>query len=754
MTLRKVRPRELKRNRQTTQAQKGKTSPTTFRYVLIGGFLVLGTFALYGRVIGYPFVIIDDWEYVTTNPYVHLGLSWSTVKWAFTATTAANWHPLTWISHALDYQIFGLNAGGHHADSLLIHALNVILLFWGLRWFTRQVGPSLLAAALFACHPLNVESVAWVAERKNVLCTLFFLGAIGAYAWYAKKPDWRRYLAVVFLFAFGLMAKPMVITFPFALLLLDYWPLERTPVERTPGSPPSAVGARQTTYAMLIAEKIPLFLLSAASAVITVKAQGYAVRRLYQITLSARIENAIVAYGCYLWKTIWPEKLAFAYPLATFGIPAWQWLLSGAVLAGITVFAITFRKYRYLLVGWCWFLGMLVPVIGLVQVGDAAMADRYAYLPLIGIFVAMAWGADDLASRSKISRRWQYAAGVFVVFVLGVTTYRQIGYWDSEYDLWTHSLEVTGNVAAHDALGAALMDPQGALSPENFQEFDSQEKRMDEARRHLEKAVEIRRDLAQKNPVNYLPDLARALNNLANFDQLEGKDEEAKLHYEEALGIYTRLAGQALNPNPEDWAIALSNLARLEARKQESEQASEHFAAALQIYRELARQNPERYVPKVADELDDLAAAERDEKRTMEARRDDNEALQIRRRLADQYRGIYLASLATTLNNLGVLDGIENKPSDAIQHFQEALSFYRELSLEDSGTYAPYLAGTLANLARSCANDNRMQESRAFYSEALAVYQKLSGVKPNEYEGQLARVEASLRELDAKTGSN
>src|SRR5215470_11097428 len=337
---------KLQRETQMTSAKSSKASLGTSRYLLICVLLGLGTFALYGRVTGFPFVIVDDWEYVTQNPHVQQGLSWSMMKWAFSTTTAANWHPLTWISHAFDYQMFRLNAGGHHADSVVMHAVNCMLIFWGLRWLTGRLGASLLVAALFACHPINVESVAWVAERKNVLCTLFFLATMGAYGWYAQKLHWRRYLAVVLLFAFGLMAKPMIITLPFVLLLLDYWPLERMP-----GGERSAFGAQQSANWMLVAEKIPLLLLSAASAVITVKAQGYAVRRLYQIPLSTRIENSVVSYGRYLWKMIWPEKLAFAYPLSTSGIPAWQWVLSGIILAALTAFVIVFRSYRYLPVG-------------------------------------------------------------------------------------------------------------------------------------------------------------------------------------------------------------------------------------------------------------------------------------------------------------------------------------------------------------------------------------------------------------------
>ncbi len=341
-------------------------------------------------------------------PMFMAGLSWSTIKWAFASTEAANWHPLTWLSHALDYQLFALNPAGHHLDSVLIHAVNAVLLFLLLVWGTKRVGPSLLVAALFAVHPLNVESVAWVAERKNVLSTFFFLLAIGAYGWYARKPDWRRYLLVAALFAAGLMAKPMVITLPFVLLLLDYWPLQRIAfrsssfaVRQNAGAEISAEKRTTTKHLrFLLLEKVPLLFLSAASAWITLKAQRVAERTFQELPLGVRIENAVVAYGSYLWKAIWPARLAF-YPHSVTALPAWQWILSALVLIGVTTLVIIFRRRGYLPVGWFWFLGTLVPVIGLVQVGEYAMADRYAYIPLIGIFVGIVVESGRLGGVEK-----------------------------------------------------------------------------------------------------------------------------------------------------------------------------------------------------------------------------------------------------------------------------------------------------------------------------------------------------------------
>jgi tetratricopeptide (TPR) repeat protein len=726
---------------------------------LLGVLLAAATIALYSPVIGFPFLVIDDTDYVTSNLHVHGGLSWSTVKWAFTAFTAANWHPVTWLSHALDYQLFALNPAGHHFDSVLIHALNAVLLFLVLRWLTGRKGPSLLVAALFAWHPINVESVAWVAERKNVLSTFFFLAAIGAYGWYARNPRWQRYVAVAALFALGLMAKPMVITLPFVLLLLDYWPLGRTP-----GSEGSAVGAAPAAWSKLVLEKIPLLAMSAASALVTIKAQrsGYAVRSLHQFSFAARVENAAVAYCLYLWKMVWPAHLAFGYPHAASSLPAWQWILSGSVLAGISTLVV-FRQYvlrrdRFLLVGWLWFLGMLVPVIGLVQVGDAAMADRYAYLPLIGIFIMIAFGAAELADRIRIRKSrltWMVASGATVLIPLLIVTHIQMGYWDSEFDLWTHALAATEeNPFAHDALGAALMDPEATLSPGNMANFGTSEARMEEARRQLERALAMRRELARENPETYLPDMAVTLNNLANLERMENNVDAARRYYEEGLQIHSQLAQKNLDPYPGDRAQALLNLAYLERSKLENDKALAHFEGALKVYRELAQGNPDQYLPSVAEALNGLAVTERDEKRMDTARRDYEEALQIRRALAKQNASAYMPYLAMTLNDLGILDGMENRSEDARRHYEEALKFYRQLVAGDPETYSRYLAGTLNNLAFLYQNQGRLEESRADYQEALGVYQKLYRADPNGYANDVARVEASLRDLEKRGRSS
>ncbi len=669
------------------------------------------TIALYSPVIGHLFVVFDDHDYVTGNPYIHGGVAWSTIKWAFTSTYASNWHPLTWLSHALDYQLFGLSPAGHHLDSLLIHVVNAVLLFLVLQWITKRVGPSLLVAALFALHPINVESVAWVAERKNVLSTLFFLLAIAAYVWYAQKPDWRRYVLVGALFTAGLMAKPMVITLPFVLLLLDYWPLDRTPLNRTPldGSetgPALAKGVLRVGFSTLVLEKVPLLVLSAASGWITLKAQrtGHAVRTLQQSPLAVRIENAIVSYGLYLWKMVWPGRLAALYPYPENRLPAWQVTLSALMLLVVTALVWVLRRKRYLPVGWFWFLGTLIPVIGVARVGAAAMADRYAYVPLIGIFLMIAWGLDDWAEAKAVRAVWRVIPALCVLTALGVATSRQLSYWDNDYDLWSQALAVNEqNPFAHDALALFLVEPGVDAILNQRANLDTKQKLMVEARRHFERAVELRRQLTQQNPA-YLPDLALALRNLANLDLLENRMDEARQHYEEALKIDRQLAQQNPDPYLPDMAGMLMNLGSLERSQKQLDKADLHFEEALKIDRQLAQQGPDMYLP----------------------------------------------DMANRLINLGNFDTEQNRMDEARPHYEEALKIDRQLAQRAPDMYQPDVAGTLNNLAILDESQNRIEEARAHYQESLTIFQKLAQADPARYAGDLARVEASLEKLDRK----
>src|SRR5271165_563744 len=421
--------------------------------------IVLATVALYNPVTRAPFLNFDDNRYVTENPDVRDGLSWHSVAWAFQTSAEANWHPVTWLSHQLDCQVFGLNPAGPHTINVLLHTACAVLLFLILQSVTGMRGRSLMAAALFALHPINVESVAWIAERKNVLSMLFFLLALGAYRWYARTPRIGRYAVVALLYILGLMSKPQAITLPFVLLLWDYWPLRRMAIR---GSDPVTTTEPadiypQKSFAWLVKEKLPLFALSAASAVITMRAQGQNGGLNTVIPLSSRIANAIVSYARYLGRAFWPERLAPIYPHPGSSLLAWQITAALLLLIVITALVIAGRGRRYFLVGWLWFVGTLVPMIGLVQVGRQAMADRYAYLPFIGLFIMTCWGVGDWAQRAHVPLAWQAGTGVAVFLALATVTHRQIDFWGDNVRLWTHAVQVTsGNYLAEDNLGRAF----------------------------------------------------------------------------------------------------------------------------------------------------------------------------------------------------------------------------------------------------------------------------------------------------------
>jgi Flp pilus assembly protein TadD len=410
--------------------------------------------ALYFPTLRYSFINYDDPDYVEHNARVTAGLTTETFTWAFTATEQSNWHPLTWLSHALDCELFGLDAGAHHRTNVVLHALNGCLLFLTLRRLTGAHWRSLMVAALFAVHPVNVETVAWIAERKSLLSATFFFLALWAYAVYAARPLWQSGLLVAMLFALGLMAKPMVITLPCVLLLLDYWPLHRF------GEGASELTA-PPTLASLVGEKIPLFALAAASAGATIYAQskGAALRSLERIPVDLRVENALYSYALYLEKLFWPAGLALPYPHPGSGLGLWRVALATAVLLGITGLVwLSGRTQPYFVTGWLWFLGMLVPVIGIIQVGRQGMADRYLYLPMIGIAIMAVWGASAIADRVRVGVAPRVAIAAAVVTAFAAIAYVQVGYWRSSEALWQHALDVTrDNAVAEDQLGMALL---------------------------------------------------------------------------------------------------------------------------------------------------------------------------------------------------------------------------------------------------------------------------------------------------------
>ncbi len=422
------------------------------RSVLIGLALVTVTVAAFYQVYSFEFVNYDDPLYVYENPNIQAGITFKTIKWAFTCGYAGNWHPLTWLSHMLDRQLFGPDPAGHHLTNLVFHIANTLLLFIVLKQMTRAPWRSAFVAALFAIHPLHVESVAWVAERKDVLSAFFWMLTMLAYVRYAERPCMKRYLLILLFFALGLMAKPMLVTLPFVLLLLDYWPLGRIPNEQEIGK----------TGRHLILEKLPFFALSAVSSVVTffVQRSGGSVRTWQFLPLDYRIFNALVSYTGYIEKMFYPSRLAVLYPHPGAGLPVWQALISFLVLAGVTAVIIyTARRRRYLAVGWLWYLGTLVPVIGLVQVGLQATADRYTYLPSIGIFIMVTWGAAELFSSLHLRKILPATLAGIILAALLVCTRMQVRYWRDSITLCGHALEVTkDNYVMHNNYGNALRD--------------------------------------------------------------------------------------------------------------------------------------------------------------------------------------------------------------------------------------------------------------------------------------------------------
>ena len=503
---------------------------------------MLLTLAFYNPVVHNEFTNFDDNGYITDNAHVRAGLTWDTVKWAFASLEDFNWHPVTWLSHALDCQLFRLNPAGHHYVNVLLHAVNAILLFLLLESATGLTWPSFMVAALFALHPVNVESVAWAAERKNVLSMFFFLFTLHAYGWYVRRASVRRYAVVAVLFALGLMAKPEIITLPFVLLLWDYWPLRRMggglPAENLPG------GLVPRSFSFLFLEKVPLLLLSAGSGVITLVAQrgGQALR---DVPAWVRFGNSAVAYVRYLGKAFWPVRLAVPYPHPGRLLPIWEILASAAVLLLSTGLVLRWRDHRYLVVGWFWFLGTLVPVIGLVQVSTQAMADRYAYLPYIGLFVCVIWGVAETAQERKISAVWLGVPAVLVLFTLGIVSRHQLAYWHDSESLWRHTLSVTQrNYAAHDALGHALAD-QGRVK-EAMVEFNAAESLhaysaaemvrfgfYEQTHGHVQEAIEQYRQALDNSPDSNTR--AVALNLLGSAFTQMGDIPRAKMSYAYAL---------------------------------------------------------------------------------------------------------------------------------------------------------------------------------------------------------------------------
>ncbi len=441
--------------------------------ILLGTLLVFATLLLYGRVAHHEFLRYDDSQYVTDNIHVNTGLKPGNVGWAFSSFYEANWHPLTWISHMADCQLFGLKSGPHHIVNVALHLANVLLLFLLLQRATGAVWRSFFVAALFAVHPMNVETVAWVAQRKSLLSTLFSLLTIAAYGWYARRPDWKKYTIVVVAFSLALMSKPMAVSLPFVLLLLDYWPLERY-----------EDCSFRRRWMRLSLEKLPLVLMSAASSAVTIVAQrsGGAVADSTGLPPSLRLGNAIASYVAYIGKTVWPAKLSVFYPHPERSL-LWSDVVAAAIiLVAMTTAVLYFHRACYLAMGWLLFVITLIPVIGLVQVGRQAMADRYAYVPCIGLFIIIVWGLSDVVSATAIPRIVPAVAALCLILGLAVATTRYLQYWQSGVKLFTQARVLAGR--PDPVLEELLADAMFSAG------------RFDEAYRHYGEACVLRPDYA------------------------------------------------------------------------------------------------------------------------------------------------------------------------------------------------------------------------------------------------------------------
>lgn len=552
-------------------------SPSRRESLWVYSGLIAAIAFIYAQVWFFDFVNFDDQYYLRVSPYVSSGLTLPGIKWALTTFYFVNWHPLTWLSYMLDVEIYGLNAGGFHVTNVLLHATASILLFRLLRRLTGAGSASAFVAALFAVHPLHVESVAWVSERKDVLCGVFFMLTLSAYAAYVRSPGVRRYSLVAIMFILGLMSKPMIVTLPFLLLLMDIWPLRRLAL---PGD--TLKPQHQPPWRLLV-EKAPLMLFAAASCYLTVRAQAANVAKLDVLPLSVRVANAASSYVGYVAKTIWPSRLAAFYPY-----PSVQsgWRMVACLLALLAVSLAVVRELRrrpHLAVGWFWYLGTLIPVIGLVQTGDQSMADRYTYIPIIGLFIMVAWSGQELVERNADHRVVVRGAAILVLFACVIAARAQTSHWRGTKELWARALAVTqDNYIAESGMGGVLLS----------------EGKLDEAIVHYEKAVAITPFSAQTyntlgaalmkhqyiekalpylvHAVELKPEYAEAHNNLGLALVSLGKIDQAIAHYEEALRIEPNYAEVLSN-----LAIALARLGRFDealARFKESLRSDPDYA--------------------------------------------------------------------------------------------------------------------------------------------------------------------------------
>ena len=570
--------------------------------------LAAGVFLVFGQNVRHEFVNFDDEAYFTSNLHVENGLTWKNFLWSFQIGYAANWHPLTWLSLMLDVQLFGTGPLGPHLTNVILHAANTVLLFLLLRRLTRAFWPSALVAALFAIHPLHVESVAWASERKDVLSGFFFMLTLLMYARYAEPSELKKprrgifYGLSLIFFALGLMSKPMLVTLPFLLLLLDCWPRGRLQFP---------ILGRSTVYWRLLLEKIPFLLLSAASCALTIVAQKQAITPAIELPISWRAGNAVVSYAAYLGQMFYPSGLAVFYPHLENGLSRWKIILSAIVVTGITLGALMFRRrHPYLLAGWLWYLGMLIPVIGLLQVGGQARADRYTYLPLIGVFIMIAWAAKDLSlARKSLQRAFVFVAPAILALLM-VCSAVPASYWRNSETLWHHTLAcTTRNYVAYSDLASVLATK--GRNAEAIQDYQT--------------ALEIN------------PRYAEAHNNIGIIFARQGDVAKAMEHYHTALDI---------NPHYADAHVNLGNALATLGR---NEEAIEQFKAALRLNED----NGEVY--------NDWGAVLQAEGKTTEALEDFQKAV------------ILMPNNAEAQVNLGIALATEGHNDAALEHFDQAL---------------------------------------------------------------------------------
>ena len=604
------------------------------RQLLVTAGLAAAVLAVYWQVHAHGFVEFDDPAYVSDNPLVRRGLTWEGVRWAFGTGRLGNWNPLTWLSHMLDVQWFGLDAGAHHLVGVAFHLVNTLLLFAVLTRMTGAVWPSAVVAALFGLHPLHVESVAWISERKDVLSTLCWLLLLWSYARYAEARAWGWYAVTVVFLGLGLMAKPMLVTVPFVLLLLDFWPLGRV---AWPGDAPSAAtnaaagpsrrktsrarrggardaGVRTTPLATLLWEKVPLLVLTAVCSAVayTMQSRSGAVVPGDALPFSLRVSNALVAYVRYLLMALWPADLAVLYPYDT-SLPLWQPLGAALCLVGLTALVLRHaRRHPYALVGWLWYLGTLVPVIGLVQIGNQALADRYTYVPLIGVFVIVAWGGRSLLRRWAVPPPLAGALASLAIGAYAVAAWAQVGLWKDGETLFSHALRVThANWVAHNNLGVALAargDVEGAMA-------------------QYQAALRVK------------PDCADAHNNVGLMLWRQGRREDAAEQYRLSL----RAAPGAAETH--------SNLGVVLTELGQRDEAIAHLNEAI------------RLDPQFAGAHVNLGNVWRDSGRTQEAIEQYEQALRIKPDSADPH------------NNLGAILAQQGRREEALEQFRAALRY-------------------------------------------------------------------------------